>query len=92
MTEKQIAEQLSLLSPALVIPVLQSFELRDTAAQSEANPAIIAEYWLVADDEVGHLVFYDEQTSEFGLGCTDYSHLPETLGIRGRLVFVFMAR
>ena len=92
MPEEQVAEQLSLLKAALLIPVLQPFEIRDTAAQSKSHPAIVAEYWLVVDDRAGCLVFYNEQNREFGLGCTDYSRLPETMGVCGGLVFVFMAR
>ncbi|MGF1631982.1 MAG: hypothetical protein ACFCUT_21100 [Kiloniellaceae bacterium] len=88
----RLCAQVAELKAALVIPYLQRFELRDTAAEMAASPPILAGYWVVASAD-GFLLFYDPEAAQFGLACAlANGALPQTIGVRGDLVGTFCAR
>jgi hypothetical protein len=90
--EDKVQAQLDQLRQSLVSPYLQSMTLRDTTDQITAIPPNSAEYIVVADDGEFYLVFYDPQSREFGLAQPVPDDLPVTIGVRGDVVGVFMAR
>jgi hypothetical protein len=91
-TPDRVRAELAALERALNPPKRAKFEVRDGAEQLTDPEPEIALYWLVARDMEGTVVFYDEADDEFGLGeVTPEGHLA-TVGVRGDLVGVFMAR
>jgi len=62
------------------------------AAALLADNPIIAEYWVIADDRNGYLVCFDPDANEFLLAQQFDNDRLATIGVRGDLVGVFMAR
>ena len=81
-------------APDLVIEVLSPATRRiDCGAKKRLyERAGVREYWIVAQEAEGTIVFYDEDEDEFGLAQLTRRGTRETTGVRGELVDVFMAR
>ena len=79
------------LKAALVEPYMTSVALRDAFDQCAVDPPTTVQYAIVADDGV-NVVFYDDTADEFGLAQRGSSGGIETIGVRGDVVGVFMAR
>ncbi|MBK7715265.1 MAG: hypothetical protein IPI38_07560 [Gemmatimonadetes bacterium] len=84
--------ELAALRRALVPPEQAEFELRDASILITSGEPEVREYWVVAQEPEGTIVFYDEDEEEFGLAQLTRRGTRETTGIRGELVDVFMAR
>jgi hypothetical protein len=88
----RIRAELAALSRALVPPVLGKFAVRDEGIQLTSPEPELTTYWVVAQDPDGTVVFYDETADEFGLGEATPDGDLETVGVRGDLFSVFLAR
>jgi hypothetical protein len=88
----RIRAELAALSRALVPPVRGKFAVRDEGAQLTTPEPELTTYWVVAQDPDGTVVFYDETDDEFGLGEATPDGDLETVGVRGDLLSVFLAR
>jgi hypothetical protein len=91
-TAERVRAELAALARALVPPVPGRFAVRDAGAQLTTPEPELATYWLVAQDPDGTVVFYDEAADEFGLGEATPDGDLETVGVRGDLLSVFLAR
>lgn len=92
---EKVEAQLKECKAALVEPYQQQIELRDTNEQMKAEPPILCEVWVVADDREGYKVFYNPKTQEFGLAQYkpgDESDVPSSFNVNGDFVGTFMAR
>jgi hypothetical protein len=89
---ERVRAELAALSRALIPPVLGRFAVRDEALQLTTPEPEQATYWVVAKDPDGTVVFYDEMADEFGLGEATPDGELETVGVRGDLLSVFLAR
>lgn len=89
---EKVERYLDDLRDSLVRPYLQQIELLDTKKQVDAPNPIFAEYWIVADDRNGGLVCFDPDANEFLLAHQLENDRVATIGVRGDLVGVFMAR
>ena len=90
--KEKVQAHIDQLRQSLVRPYSQSVTLRDTPDQFAANPPKIAQYVIVADDGESNLVFFDPHSNEFGLAQRVAGGQPVTIGVRGDVVGVFMAR
>jgi hypothetical protein len=88
----RIRAELAALSRALVPPVRGKFAVRDEGVQLTTPEPELTTYWVVAQDPDGTVVFYDEADDEFGLGEATPDGDLETVGVRGDLLSVFLAR
>jgi hypothetical protein len=89
---ERVRAELAALSRALIPPVRGQFAVRDEGVQlTTPDPERII-YWVVAQDPDGTVVFYDETADEFGLGEATPDGDLETVGVRGDLLSVFLAR
>lgn len=88
----RIRAELAALSRALVPPVRGKFAVRDEGSQLTTPDPELTTYWVVAQDPDGTVVFYDEAADEFGLGEATPDGDLETVGVRGDLLSVFLAR
>ena len=91
MSSDDVKRHVDELRASLVSPYVARIVLRDSADQIIANPPITMECPIVADDGT-HLVFYDDSMEDFGLAQRDLGDNLETIGVRGDVVGVFMAR
>ncbi|MEP6572309.1 MAG: hypothetical protein ABJD11_06420 [Gemmatimonadota bacterium] len=91
-TPARVLAELAALERALILPRRAEFEIRDAGVQLTDPEPEIAPYWLVARDSDGTLVFYDEAADDFGLGEVTPEGNFETVGVRGELVNIFLAR
>jgi hypothetical protein len=89
---ERVKAELAALSRALVPPVLGRFAVRDEGVQLTTPEPELATYWVVAQDPDETVVFYDEMADEFGLGEATPDGDLETVGVRGDLLSVFLAR
>ncbi len=89
---EKVQRQLANLRDAVVPPRAQKIQLRDTFDQINAANPITVEYWVVADDGNRNLVCFDPDTNEFVLAQRSEDGYIATVGVRGDLVGVFMAR
>lgn len=90
--QERVDRQLAQLRACLVAPYKLTFERCDTMEDCERETPRTAEYWIVANDGNGFLVFYDPSAAEFGLAQLGLSDRPVTIGVRGDVVGVFMSR
>lgn len=88
----RIRAELAALSRALVPPVPGKFAVRDEGIQLTTPEPELITYWVVAQDPDGTVIFYDETSDEFGLGEATPDGDLETVGVRGDLLSVFLAR
>jgi len=89
--EAKVLAHVERLKDCLVTPYLEKFELRETYEQVQSKEQLLAEYWVVAEDQ-GYLEWYDPKTNEFGLGQRrENSVVPVSIGVRGDLVGVYCA-
>jgi hypothetical protein len=52
-----------------------------------------ASRWIVTQtDQNGYFVFFDEDSSDYGLGIVDYEGKPEDINVHGNLVGTYAAR
>jgi len=88
---ERVKSNIERLKVALVVPYLESFELRESYEQVSQKQKSYAEFWVVA--KIGsYLEWYDPGTGEFGLGQRlEGSLIPVSIGVRGDLVRVFCA-
>jgi hypothetical protein len=79
------------LRAALVSPYRQSFVLRESDVPEVERVESEATYWVIAD--TGQMyVWYDDATSEFGVGEPGLDGaLPVSVGLRGDIVGSFCA-
>ncbi|HMV32653.1 MAG: hypothetical protein U0104_08365 [Gemmatimonadales bacterium] len=91
-TPQRVRAELAALRRALVPPEQTAFELRDESILITSGEPEVREYWIVAQEAEGTIVFYDEDEDEFGLAQLTRRGTRETTGVRGELVDVFMAR
>lgn len=89
---ERVRAELAALSRALVPPVRGRFAVRDEGVHLTTPEPELASYWVIAQDPDGTVVFYDETADEFGLGEATPDGDLETVGIRGDLLSVFLAR
>jgi hypothetical protein len=89
---ERVRAELAALSRALVPPVPGRFAVRDAGTQLTTPEPELATYWVVAQDPDGTVVFYDEVADEFGLAEATPDGDLETVGVRGDLLAVFLAR
>jgi hypothetical protein len=89
---ERVRAELAALSRALVPPVPARFAVRDEGPQLTTPEPETATYWVVAQDPDGTVVFYDEAADEFGLAEATPDGDLETVGVRGDLLSVFLAR
>jgi hypothetical protein len=88
----RVRAELAALFRALVPPVRGKFAVRDEGVQLTTPEPELMTYWVVAQDPDGTVVFYDEAADEFGLGEATPDGDLETVGVRGDLLSVFLAR
>lgn len=67
-------------------------KLGDTYEQTYSDESEFKELWVVSDDKEGYKVFYDPDEKEFGLATYKDKKTPETIGVRGDFVGVFLAK
>lgn len=91
-TAERVRAELAALARALVPPAPGQFAVRDAGVQLTTPEPELATYWVVAQDPDGTVVFYDEAADEFGLGEATPDGDLETVGVRGDLLSVFLAR
>lgn len=89
---ERVRAELAALSRALIPPVPGRFAVRDAGPQLTTPEPELATYWVVAQDPDGTVVFYDEVADEFGLAEATPDGDLETVGVRGDLLGVFLAR
>lgn len=89
---ERVRAELAALSRALVPPVPGRFAVRDSGVQLTTPDPQLATFWVVAQDPDGTVVFYDEASDEFGLAEATPDGELETVGVRGDLLGVFLAR
>ena len=89
---QRIRAELAALRRALVPPEQVPFEVRDEAILITAGAPDVRDYWVVAQEAEGTIVFFDEDEDEFGLAQLTRRGTRETTGVRGELVDVYMAR
>jgi hypothetical protein len=89
---ERVRAELAALSRALVPPVRGKFAVRDEGVQLTTPEPELITFWVVAQDPDGTVVFYDEAADEFGLGEATPDGELETVGVRGDLLSVFLAR
>jgi hypothetical protein len=89
---QRVRAELAALSRALVPPAPREFAVRDAGPQLTTPEPELITYWVVAQDPDGTVVFYDENADEFGLGEATPEGDLETVGVRGDLLSVFLAR
>jgi hypothetical protein len=89
---ERVRAELAALLRALVPPVRGRFAVRDAGIQLTTPDPELATYWVIAQDPDGTVVFYDESADEFGLGEATPDGDLETVGVRGDLLSVFLAR
>ncbi len=91
----KLEAQLRKCKAAIVEPYNLQIELRDTVEQMNAEPPVVCEVWVVADDREGYKVFYNPNTCEFGLAeynPGDDNDIPSSINVNGDFVGTFMAR
>jgi len=88
----RVRAELAALSRALIPPVRGRFAVPDEGVQLTTPEPELTTYWVVAQDPDGTIVFYDETEDEFGLGEATPEGDLETVGVRGDLLSVFLAR
>lgn len=89
---ERVRAELAALSRALVLPARGKFAVRDEGVQLTTPEPEVITFWVVAQDPDGTVVFYDEAADEFGLGEVTPDGELETVGVRGDLLSVFLAR
>lgn len=89
---ERVRAELAALSRALIPPVRGRFAVRDEGVQLTTPEPTLITYWVIAQDPDGTVVFYDESADEFGLGEATPEGELETVGVRGDLLSVFLAR
>jgi hypothetical protein len=89
---ERVRAELAALSRALIPPVPGRFAVRDEGVQLTTPDPELTTYWVIAQDPDGTVVFYDEAADEFGLGEATPDGDLETVGVRGDLLSVFLAR
>jgi hypothetical protein len=89
---ERIRAELAALSRALIPPIRGRFAVRDEGVQLTTPDPERTTYWVIAQDPDGTVVFYDETEDEFGLGEATPDGDLETVGVRGDLLSVFLAR
>ena len=93
MNDEWVKTQLIEASKSVVEPYLERMWLQDTYEQiKDKDNKIIEELWVVADDQEGFKVFYDQKNKEFGLANSVCNETTITIGVRGDFVGCFMAR
>jgi hypothetical protein len=85
----RVKKYLAGMLKALVKPYLQRFDFRHSPVMS-ANGQDARELWVIAEDH-GYLEWYDPESGEFGLGQRVAGGLPQSIGVHGDAVGVFMA-
>jgi len=90
MPPEWVSAQLAELRQSLVDPKWQTVQLKDTAEQCDADPPILRECVLIADDKKGFLLYYDPDENDFFLAFA--GEPPTTFMVRGDAVGCFMSR
>jgi len=90
MPDSWVQQQLTELKDALVEPKWITVQIRDTSDQWEADPPILRECVLIADDRKRYQLYFDPERNDFVLAYS--GNPPETFNIRGDAVGCFMAR
>ena len=90
MPAEWVNAQLAELRQALVEPKWETVHLQDTAEQVDANPPILRQCVLIADDKKGVRLYYDPDENDFFLAYV--GNPPTTFMIRGDPVGCFMSR
>ena len=90
MPDSWVQQQLAELRDALVEPQWVTIQIRDTSDQWEADPPILRECILIADDRKRYQLYFDPERNDFVLAYS--GDPPETFNIRGDAVGCFMAR
>ena len=90
MPEKWVRQQLAEFRDALVEPRWVKVQLKDTPDQWKADPPILRDCVLIADDRKGYELYFDPDQNGFVLAYA--GHPPSTFMVRGDAVGCFMAR
>jgi hypothetical protein len=90
MPAEWVSAQLAEFRQALVQPRWQAVKLHDTADQIDANPPILRQCVLIADDRKGIHLYYDPEQNDFVLAFA--GDPPTTFMVRGDAVGCFMSR
>ena len=90
MPAEWISGQLAEFRQALVEPRWETIQLKDTRDQCDADPPILRECVLIADDRKGFNLYYDPEQNDFVLAFS--GNQPTTFNVRGDAVGCFMAR
>ena len=90
--KEKIEHELKLIAPTIVDPYLEKMTLGDTYDQTFSDEPEYKELWVVSDDKEGCKVFYDPDEKEFGLAMYKDKETPQTIGVRGDFVGVFLAK
>lgn len=88
--DASIEEDLVEFKAALVEPKWVKIHICDTSEQWEADPPIIRDCVLIADDLKGYQIYFDPEENNFVLASP--GDPPETFCVRGDAVGCFMAR
>jgi hypothetical protein len=90
-SEEKVRSYLPKLRAALVEPYVELFQVRDTYEETQVEPPITADYWVVAEAE-HYIEFFDPDRKDFGLAeRVGQGGTLRTIGVRGDLVGVFCA-
>ena len=90
MPPEWVSAQLSEFRQALVEPRWETVQVKDTPDQWDADPPILRQCVLIADDKKGHHLYYDPEQNDFVLAYE--GEPPTTFMVRGDAVGCFMAR
>jgi hypothetical protein len=90
MSADWVGAQLVELRQALVEPRWQTVKLQDTPDQINANPPVLRQCVLIADDRKGMHLYYDPEQNDFVLALAEDP--PTTFMVRGDAVGCFMSR
>lgn len=90
MPDEWVRGQLAEFQQALVEPKWVTIQLRDTPDQWHADPPVLRECVLIADDRNGYELYFDPDQNDFVLAYA--GDPPTTFMVRGDAVGCFMAR
>ena len=83
------------ISELLVEPYLQGIENRKSSKQSLTSKPDLLKVWIIADDQKGYKIYFNQETKKFGLARYAQGETPyvsDSSAVNNDLTRVFLAR
>ena len=83
------------INKTLVEPYLQNIENRKSPDKSQILKPSLLKVWIIADDQKGYKIYFNQDTKKFGLAKYEQGEIPYTSNssfVPNELTRVFLAR